>query len=159
MHATAHVRRPLLHVDCDSAAFYSADLESAPPPQQNHADMNYPFDTRSLMSRCLGNVEFAESLLDEFASGASEKIDQLRSHADSRNAIALTQTAHSLKGVASILCADSVQDLAARIESAGRSMDWKDIPADVDEIIYEVQECIHCLPRVRVKLRLEHERE
>ncbi len=119
-----------------------------------------PIDSESLLARCFGNLDFACSLLDELESTGWERVEEIRQQAGQENSTGTAEAAHALKGAAGILCAESVEKLAAEIEHAGRSADLDDIEATIQELSCEMQRCLKGLPQLRKKvLSLKQESE
>jgi len=117
-----------------------------------------PIDAESLLARCFGNLEFAESLLSELESTGQERVEEIRRSATKRNADATADAAHALKGAAGILCAESVQELAAKIEQAGRTSDTENTDIVLDALAAEMKRCLDYMPQLRKDLRAVKER-
>jgi Amt family ammonium transporter len=116
-----------------------------------------PIDAESLMARCFGNVEFAESLLDELESTGVERLQEIQRYANEQNTVATADAAHALKGAAGILCAETVQKISAEIERRGRSSDVGDLESLVSDLASEMHRCLSSLPQLRKQLHLVKE--
>jgi Amt family ammonium transporter len=99
------------------------------------------YDLGSLSARCLGNLDFAISLLDRFAAGTDDSIQRLRTAADRGDLSDLAREAHSLKGSAANLSAESIRDAAASLEAACRSGVRDDGVAAVERLVGELDRC------------------
>ncbi|HEV7281820.1 MAG TPA: Hpt domain-containing protein [Pirellulaceae bacterium] len=99
------------------------------------------YDLGSLSARCLGNLDFAISLLDRFAAGAETSIERLRTAAERGDLPDLAREAHSLKGSAANLSADSLRDAAASLEAACRSGARDEGVAAVERLVGELDRC------------------
>jgi Amt family ammonium transporter len=113
---------------------------------------NAPIDAKSLLSRCFEDLEFASSLLDELESTGLERVKEIGRRIAEQNATGTAEAAHALKGAAGILCAESVQQLAAQIEYAGRSSDLVGVEALISELASEMDQCLSYVPRLRKEL-------
>lgn len=86
-----------------------------------------PIDAEKLLDCCFGNLECVSSLLDELESSGMSRVVEIERRTAQNNSAAAADAAHALKGAAGILCAESVQALAAEIEQAGRSSSIQEI--------------------------------
>lgn len=103
-----------------------------------------PFDeTLFLEDRCMGDAEFAVSLLDSFLTASKERVDDLTEHVKSGDAVSAGAAAHSLKGSAGIILAERLSQLAERIEIAGNQHDFSTVESVLGELVHEVEAC-HC---------------
>ena len=73
-----------------------------------------------LYSRCLGDLSFANLLLEELESKGHQHLRMITRHAEDGDALATAEAAHALKGAAAILGATSLCSSAAQLETAGR---------------------------------------
>jgi len=101
-----------------------------------------PIDTEALYGRCMGNVEFAESLLKDFAHVGGERVEQILRSLEECDATGMADTAHSLKGAAAIVAAEDLRSVAARLESTGRSGDLDDAVQFADQLRVEMKSCV-----------------
>jgi len=106
------------------------------------SSLGAPIDTEALYERCMGNVEFAESLLEEFAETGTERVGQIAQSMTEGDADAVTETAHSLKGAAAIIAAEDVRSLAAHLEASGRSGDLAEALQYVEQLREAMQRCV-----------------
>jgi len=100
-----------------------------------------PIETEVLHERCMGNVEFAESLLKEFAQTGIERVEQISHHALEGDADTVAEIAHSLKGAAAIIAAEDMRAVAAELEATGRSGDLTDALEAVSRLRAEMTRC------------------
>lgn len=128
--------------------------ESAEPGKETASSVPLPIDAKSLLARCLGDLEFAESLLGELESTGLERVESIRHQAAQRDSIGTAEAAHTLKGAAGILCAESVSSLAADIEHAARATELEDIEAMISNLTNEMQRCLDGLPTLRKEMQL-----
>ena len=125
---------------------------SAAPPQASTLAVA-PIDAEGLLARCFGNLDFAWSLLEEFETSGSERVEAIRRSAAQQDAQAAAEAAHALKGAAGILCATSLSKVAAQVEAQGRSGDIAEIGPLVDDLAHELQKCLTYLPTLREETR------
>ena len=101
-----------------------------------------PIDHETLLGRCMGEVDFAEELLTDFKVNLPSRIDEIARFIAEEDAAGVGEAAHSLKGAAGIVAAESVRSLAAAMEQRGKTDDLSGIAALLDELNEEVQRCI-----------------
>lgn len=73
--------------------------------------------------RALG-VDFFKELVDIYLKESGEKIPQLRSSLEGRDATTLERTAHTLKGSSGNLGAEGLSKLCAELQLAARAKEW-----------------------------------
>jgi Amt family ammonium transporter len=101
-----------------------------------------PIDVKLFVEeRCMGDIAFAQSLLESFNTNSAKRLEEIIAHWQARDAMAAGEAAHGLKGIAGIVTANRLSDLADRIESAGKSNDLKSIEAMIDDLKREVVSC------------------
>ena len=108
-----------------------------------------PIDTAALFARCMGDVEFAVSPLDEMGRTGPDRVEQIARHTAAGNAVAAAEAAHLLKGTAGIIAAEPVRALAEQIEAAGKSGRLEGIAETVDQLRQEMQRCVAFVPEIR----------
>ncbi len=104
--------------------------------------IHYP----SLLERCLNKPEVAARLLGKFATSAQERVDELRSAAEARDATRLGGVAHALKGAAGNMSAQRVQAAAAEVEQLARENKIDDAIRALDLLYNHIRECIAFIP-------------
>ncbi len=67
-----------------------------------------PIDPQALLERCIGNLEFAESLLDELDSTGRRQVEEICRSSTQGRATETANAAHALKGATGILCAQNL---------------------------------------------------
>jgi HPt (histidine-containing phosphotransfer) domain-containing protein len=78
-------------------------------------------------------------ILKMFLSEAAELLTLLREQIDSRSDRELAGTAHQLKGLAAVLCADNLTRLSLEIEQSAKRSAWKPAEVILDAIEGEFQ--------------------
>lgn len=74
-----------------------------------------------LLARCMGNIEFAERVLDKFQNSFGQDLDNLEMELNSENAETVTTVAHRLKGASASVGAPGLCQWAGEIEQLGRA--------------------------------------
>jgi signal transduction histidine kinase/CheY-like chemotaxis protein/HPt (histidine-containing phosphotransfer) domain-containing protein len=108
-------------------------------------------DREALVARCMGNVGFALSLLEDFERTVQQRVDEIAQSASARLSVELEEAAHALKGAAGILAAEPLRKLAAKIEEAGRSSEFGAIDALIEALRTEVVLCLNYVQRLRTE--------
>lgn len=142
----------LNHTTQDDLTNPYANPESA--KSETGSSQSAPIDADSLLTRCFGKPEFACLLLDQLEVSVLPQLEAIRLHLQHRDPGAVAEVAHSLKGAAGILCAESLAQLAARVEGASRSASFEELADAVHKLAMEVQRCLHCLPMLRDQIFL-----
>jgi PAS domain S-box-containing protein len=127
----------------------SAPLEGAPPSAATPVP---PFDTQMLLQRCLGNLSVAEMILEEFEKQAVGDVRHIEMLVDAGDAHRVAQVAHSLKGAAVVLSADSLRDVIAELEQMARAVDWAGVRGRLPQLKSEAERCVRFLPVSRQAL-------
>lgn len=82
-----------------------------------------PIDRDQLLDRCLGNVNFALMLLEEFEKTSPSRLADLDAALTNSNLAAICSQAHGLKGVAGILAANQLMEDCANLEASANDSD------------------------------------
>ena len=115
------------------------DLVSAPP-----------IDRDRLLDQCLGNVDFALMLLDEFAKTSPSRLDGFDAALAEHNHATIATKAHALRGTAGILAADALMETCSNLESfAKKNADWDLTSNLVQQLHHEIQRAIDFIPAIR----------
>lgn len=107
-----------------------------------------PFDQQEFVERCMGDLAFAESLLESFASDSCARLQEIQVAASECNAAGVGDAAHTLKGMAGILAAHPLQSIAGEIEQAGRADNLNGVVELIDELRAEVDRCLAYIPKM-----------
>ena len=127
--------------------------ENSDLPDEDGVDV--PIDREALISRCMGNLEFADSLLADFQEDLPQQVDQIATFADQGDIEAMTDTAHSLKGAAGIVVAETIRTIVTEIEMAGKAADLTDTPSLTEQLQSETQRCLGFIPRLREEIAVK----
>jgi len=123
-----------------------------PSPASPAANVPAPIDRHALLARCMGNLEFAGSLLADFEGDLRNRVDQIVGQAEAGDARAAAESAHALKGAAATITAESLRDLAARIEATGKTGDAREVAALADQLRDEAGRFLSILPGLREEM-------
>ena len=123
--------------------------QAQPPP-----DSASPFDIHALSARCMGNLEFAQCLLTDFANELPGHVDRIALTVHQGNAAAAAELAHCLKGAAGTITAEPLRLLAEAIELAGKAGDLARAASLVEQLGDEVQRSIQAIPKLQEQLNL-----
>jgi Amt family ammonium transporter len=130
---------------------------ATPEALAKEGDSEQPIDTDALLDRCMGDVAFAESLLETFKRDCGQRFDEILRHADERDMQAAGQAAHGLKGIAGTVAASNVQTIAAELEAASKAGDVDGVRDLVDSLRNEVIQCLDYTPVVIELIRKQSE--
>jgi len=86
------------------------------------------FDVQELLDRCLGNVEFAERILEKFLSRFDTDLEEMEEAALSEDPEFIARVAHRLKGASAAAAAHGLQERTAEIEELAVRRCTSDIP-------------------------------
>ncbi|MEX2188367.1 MAG: Hpt domain-containing protein [Pirellulales bacterium] len=112
---------------------------SAPPP----------IDTSILLGRCMGNISFAATLLNELEANGPQQVDALFRQVANDELYAAAEVAHSLKGAAAIVGAEPLRSKAAEVEAASEECDASRLLDAVNDLRREMDRCLAFIPTVR----------
>lgn len=109
-----------------------------------------PIDHARLLDQCLGNVDFALMLLDEFAKTSPSRLDGFDVALAERNHATIATKAHALRGTAGILAANALMETCSNLEShAKQEADWNLTRTLVQQLHHEIQRAIDFIPVIR----------
>ncbi|NUQ63332.1 MAG: response regulator [Pirellulales bacterium] len=106
-----------------------------------------------LLDRCMDDGDFACQLLEMFVERAPELLEKIEYGATHADLQLVAAAAHSLKGVAGNLSAESVQELSASIELAGKQGLLDRLGDLQDALRRETDRCLEEIPRLTASLR------
>ncbi len=92
------------------------------------------FNHDELIARCMGNLDFAERILNKFQERCNQDVDELEREFRVRNIGAVTCLAHRIKGAAANVSAPRLQACAAAIESFGRAEQFPEIQHRLEQL-------------------------
>jgi Amt family ammonium transporter len=130
-------------------------LSSALPPLPSEAPArSSPIDFDILLDRCMGNADFAGSLLAALEASGPGHIENITRHARAGESKAAADAAHALKGAAGIIGAEPLRALAAEIEAAGKAGNIEEEASSLRDIQAEMRRCLNYIPDIRNRLAM-----
>jgi HPt (histidine-containing phosphotransfer) domain-containing protein len=108
-----------------------------------------PIKLETVLNACMGNAVAAAKVIDEFEKQMVRGIPTLEEGVRRGDARQTAELAHALKGVAGVMSAQKLRDLAAKLEQMGRAGMLEDAQRELAALRQEVQECLACLPALR----------
>lgn len=109
-----------------------------------------PIDRDRLLDQCLGNLDFALMLLDEFAKTSPSRLEGFDAALAERNHATIATKAHALRGTAGILAANALMETCANLESSAKQdADWNLTHNLVQQLHHEIQRAIDFIPVIR----------
>jgi excisionase family DNA binding protein len=106
-------------------------------------------DPEALLSRCLGNIDFAQSMLQEMEETTARHLDSIRECAAREDCEGIAQAAHSLKGAAGIICATQLGQEAAKLEEASRNCQAaSELRGVIGSVFSAAETCLASIPFV-----------
>lgn len=127
-----------LHPGCELPEDAFQELLSSPP-----------IDRDELFERCLGNLDFALTLLHEFVTTSQSRIEAFDTAMKEGNQVTLSAKAHCLKGVASVLAAHRLVAICSNLESTTSQSDWTQTGDLIQQLHHEMQRMIQFIPMIR----------
>jgi CheY-like chemotaxis protein len=123
------------------------------PPTTSPSPRQQVVDTDSFLKRCRGKTALAEKLLLQFEQQVSQQLDALRKSLDEREAAQLRSVAHTIKGTAANLSAESLSQAASELERIDISGGVEQAVTSLGRLADEVHEFLRFVPVVVDELR------
>jgi len=105
-----------------------------------------PINLDLLLKRCLGDIEFMDTLLSELESTGESRVAEIAKHVEETNCHETAEAAHALKGAAAVLGAESVHRLAANIEDLCRTGKLEGVSEMLVNLQAEMVRCLRFIP-------------
>jgi Amt family ammonium transporter len=120
-------------------------------PEQDFQDLlpAPPIDCDRLLEQCVGNLDFALTLLDEFEKTSHSRLAAFDAALAAGNHTSIASRAHALRGVAGILTADALVEICSNLESLCKERDWNRTRDLIQQLHHEVQRTIDFIPTIR----------
>jgi len=135
----------------------AAGAQRAPavPAPEEAADPAAPrevpvFDWRGFLARLMGDEELAGEVLESFLQDLPTRLEALRLLVEAGDPQAVAREAHTIKGAAANVGAESLRQAAAQVETAGRAGDMeaaRRIGARLPELFARVRAAALAVPR------------
>lgn len=94
-------------------------------------------DVQELLNRCMGNLDFAERILEKFQSRFDADFAELEQAMDAQDSAAAARVAHRLKGASATAAAHGLRQQAATIEELARQQCLAEIPSRLEDLRHE----------------------
>ena len=107
----------------------------------------------ALIERCMGDVEFALILLKEFESTGHERATNIHQSVANADFAAIERFAHGLQGVAGMMDAERLCELAGELNAAAHGRDWPSVTSFAKQLETEMQRCLSEIPNIRAGVR------
>lgn len=120
-----------------------------------HGDVSRPpsIDIDALFKRCMRNASFALALLGQLEATGRQLVDGIALLVVSDDPQAAAEAAHSLKGAAAIIGAESIRALAAEIDTVCRSGEASSAVELVTALRGEMDRCLADIPGARTEIQ------
>ncbi|HUT10574.1 MAG TPA: Hpt domain-containing protein [Thermoguttaceae bacterium] len=102
------------------------------------------FDVQELLDRCLGNVEFAERILEKFLLRFDVDLAEMEQAAMGEDPEFIARVAHRLKGASAAAAAHGLQERTAEIEELAVQRCTSDIPERLKDLRSEWSRFAEC---------------
>ena len=119
------------------------------------ATMASVIDRETLAKHCMGDREFAHELLADFEADLLSRVDTLVRLVEEGNAGDTGEAAHSLKGAAGIVGAESIRQLALELEQAGKSGKLSGTSGTARQLVTAAQQCLESIAATKDALSAE----
>ncbi|MCA9133510.1 MAG: Hpt domain-containing protein [Planctomycetales bacterium] len=145
--STAHSNSPTAQSSDGNRGSESAD------DRHWAADQPPPIDVDMLLFHCMGDDEFALSLLAELEVSGQQHLEKIEVLTAAQRATDTAAVAHALKGAAAIIGAEPLRGLAAQLQSMGESQELQAVATLVDKLRIEMARCVTHIGIIREVLR------
>ncbi len=122
--------------------------ETSEPFHTDIPDQTAPFDIDSLLSRCMGDQQFLEKILGKFETKAVEYLKDIEESIEAADAEQVGRHAHSFKGAAANLSAESLRQAALEMEQLGKAGDMTNANECLENLRNETNRCLEYLPNM-----------
>jgi signal transduction histidine kinase/DNA-binding response OmpR family regulator len=111
-----------------------------------------PIDVEALLNRCLKDADFACRTLEKFQKRAASNAESLRRGVANSDAAQIRRVANNLKAASAHVAADSLRDVAFKIEQLSSAADFQDIAGQLDQLTLELERCTAFIPSAMQQL-------
>lgn len=91
-------------------------------------------DRQELLTRCLGDLDFAQRVLAKFQSRFDADLEELDRAVEASDLDQVTQVAHRIKGASANVAAHELRQQAASIEELARRQALPEIPVHLQDL-------------------------
>jgi len=134
----------------EAATGRSSGQASGPAAPETSIKQEPPFDIPLQQQRFASMQDFLPELLDLFSKNVGPSLQTLRDALDKDDLTGASKAAHTLKGMASVVCATPVQTLAGEIEDVARKGDAhgvQELLATLDEAVSQALAYLNGAPK------------
>lgn len=110
-----------------------------------------PIDSSLFHAQCLGDLDFAATLLEMFETTSSSRLKDFEAALAEGNYDAIAENAHALRGVAGILGATTLIDVCSNLGSNSSRGDRGQTHDLIQTLLHEIQRVIDFIPNMRQK--------
>jgi HPt (histidine-containing phosphotransfer) domain-containing protein len=103
------------------------------------------FDLEALHTRCMGNLDFVQRVLEKFEQRVPEELAELERLVALNDGEEVARVAHRLKGTSANVSADGLCQAAAEIEDLGRTGRVADVPGGIEHLRGEWKKYLNCV--------------
>ena len=126
-----------------------ARVEPQAPGPTSPTPAGPPFDAAAALERCMGDVGFLDTLLASFVKAAPGSLDEIKRGLSDGDAEVTTRAAHSLKGAAGMITANTLREQAARVETLAHEGDLIAAADHLARLRDEAERCVACIEAFR----------
>ncbi|MGE5404562.1 MAG: PAS domain S-box protein, partial [Candidatus Saccharibacteria bacterium] len=94
-------------------------------------------DRKALLERVEGDKQFMDDILKTFLQDAPQKLAEIKTAFASRDYTIIERLAHSLKSSSAYVCADSLKNMAFKLELAARKENYDDSMQAYEKLVNE----------------------
>ena len=124
----------------------SLKTEQLENTNHDHSATIPPVNTAVLLKRCLGDVDFLASLLDELSNSGPRRVAEIAECAERKHLLETADAAHALKGAAATIGAEQIVRLTSSIEDVSRSGSIEGVEEMLEELQSEMDRCVRYIP-------------
>jgi len=128
-----------------SADHDAAPLETNYSGTSRSQDMSAVIDHESLLNRCIGKPDIVCRVLDRFRQVIPEIIDKMGQEIINDNIDEARQLAHTVKGAAANISANSLWETVAEVEKYLKMGDKEEAVAYLPRLEAELKQCLECI--------------
>jgi len=96
-----------------------------PAPLRSSDEERSTFDRQEFLGRMMGDEALAREVIEGFLADVPRRLEALRRSFDGGDAQAVAREAHSIKGAAANVGAESLRQAASQVETAGRAGEFE----------------------------------
>ncbi|MGE5415366.1 MAG: response regulator [Acidobacteriota bacterium] len=114
-----------------------SDLTSQEKTQPTAQPVLNILDKKALLERVEGDKQFMDDILQTFLQDAPQKMTEIKAAFANKDFTIIERHAHSLKSSSAYVCADSLKNLAFKLELAARKENYNDSMLAFEKLVNE----------------------